>query len=441
MVNPIEIRTISGVRLDVFPSTTIEVNMGGLSLLNLQDRTATYTNSFTLPRTKVNEAVFEFASQPTRSNRPSINVMVSKGLFQRQAVLKVLSFDKEYKCSVSYGNGFEKLKDYDYEIEFDNSILATSTTETNFVQTISQNGYSGIYAMLCKLGTIPTSTELTNSLFFKVSNLFGRMTTKYGSTFSGDLLADADFQKMFVNIPRLYIKRTGINHYTFESLFTENRERKVRATDLIRAIAYLFFADIIVSGNNIELKKINTSAQGIALEGFSSVLKIFNSGFAETNIIKYDISKEVLNTAGFSDSFLADGVGQRDVLIVPSYIPRAEGLLYDYVGDADINNKISLMAGQVIPTQVVSFNGSTYTVTINRAAALTMSGFYSSILNPIFANPVILEAEKNFDPLTADNIMNTRIINSVQLGGRYWVDSFAYNLTTGNSKMKLIKLP
>ena len=106
MSQPISIYTTDGVRLDVLPEATIEVNMGGISLLDLSSRTATYTNSFSLPRTPINESVFEFASQPTRNNRPVINVLITKGLFQRNAVLKVLEFGSESKSSVSYDIGF-----------------------------------------------------------------------------------------------------------------------------------------------------------------------------------------------------------------------------------------------------------------------------------------------------------------------------------------------
>jgi len=68
------------------------------------------------------------------------------------------------------------------------------------------------------------------------------------------------------------------------------------------------------------------------------------------------------------------------------------------------------------------------------------SGIYSGVLNSILQNPIILDATKWLDPFTANQIMESRIINSVQLGGRYWVDSMAYNITTGQSKMTLIKL-
>ena len=57
MLYPINIYVFqNGNKLDVSQEETIEINMGGISLLNLQQRTYTHTNSFSLPRTPNNEA-------------------------------------------------------------------------------------------------------------------------------------------------------------------------------------------------------------------------------------------------------------------------------------------------------------------------------------------------------------------------------------------------
>ena len=140
----LEIRTISGTRLDVYPTATIEVNMGGISLLNLQDRTATYTNSFKLPRTPTNESVFEFASQPTRNNRPVIDVIITKGLVQRLAVLKVIEFEKDYKCSVSYtdiliqlNETIDLFSDYNNDVAYEILYQSESQVGLDIAQHIS----------------------------------------------------------------------------------------------------------------------------------------------------------------------------------------------------------------------------------------------------------------------------------------------------------------
>ena len=55
MLYPINIYVFdNGNKLDVSQEETIEINMGGISLLNLQQRTYTHTNSFSLPRTPNN---------------------------------------------------------------------------------------------------------------------------------------------------------------------------------------------------------------------------------------------------------------------------------------------------------------------------------------------------------------------------------------------------
>ena len=50
----IDIRTIDGVKVDMLAGETVEVVMGGFSLLDLSLRSANYTTSFKLPRTPAN---------------------------------------------------------------------------------------------------------------------------------------------------------------------------------------------------------------------------------------------------------------------------------------------------------------------------------------------------------------------------------------------------
>ena len=76
----IDIRTIDGVKVDMLAGETVEVVMGGFSLLDLSLRSANYTTSFELPRTPANESIFEFASETTRYNRPNIPIFAR--LFQ-----------------------------------------------------------------------------------------------------------------------------------------------------------------------------------------------------------------------------------------------------------------------------------------------------------------------------------------------------------------------
>ena len=146
-----------------------------------------------------------------------------------------------------------------------------------------------------------------------------------------------------------------------------------------------------------------------------------------------------------SDNIISSGANDKEILKIKSFIPvYYEGLYSGYdTSDKDALSKLIIMGSSGYTANEVKSRGIAYTSGIQSyvASPIDMNGYYSSILNPIFANPVILSASGYIDPLTADSIMNTRIINSVKLGGRYWVDEMKYNLTTGNSVLKLIKLP
>lgn len=69
-----------------------------------------------------------------------------------------------------------------------------------------------------------------------------------------------------------------------------------------------------------------------------------------------------------------------------------------------------------------------------------MSGYYSGILNDILTTPIIFDVETILTPYDAYYLLNNRILTSMQLGGKYFVEEMQYNLTKGTTKLKLIKL-
>lgn len=432
MRNPINITTLDGTRLDVYPTATIEVNMGGISLLNLQDRTATYTNSFKLPRTKTNEAVFGFASQPTRNNRPSIDVIITKGLFQRQAVLKVIAFDKDYDCSIKYSDAFSKLSEYKYDILF--NIKTIQSIGVGFmVNTICSTGFNGLFYLVTSGKEIPSTPDGSASLYVHIKTLLDRICIANNLTLSGTLLTNVDFLNVYVNIPNFYLIQIGNSTSTNGWI---NPTFAKTAADLIKKICILFFADFKSDGSTIYLNELDLTPNGVNIEGFNFTKKTY-SGLKKINRVKYEVDSGIIDLTGLKDEVVADGMGDGDLATTGLYVPKTDSL--GFYGKAD-DSKTVFMSSEPL-TGIVKFLGVDYNVNGKKAAPLSISGFYSSILNPIFANPVILEATRNIDPITADTIMTQRIINSVQLGGRYWVDEMAYNLTTGQSKLKLIKLP
>jgi hypothetical protein len=443
MLNPIEIRTLEGVRLDVDTSATIEVNMGGISLLSLADRPATYTNSFTLPRTPTNESVFAFASQPTRNNRPVIDVIITKGLFQRSAMLKVTEFEGSYKCTLNYDNGvIESLKNQTIDVVDTLSTYTGATTQTEAVQFPCGLGNPVKYYTFKTNNTIISSygeNGLSGTSMMKLTKWFELLSLLTGITFDGTLFSDSNFNNQYLNVPN-YGYKLKLDYSLEEEKYYD---RTISASSVISAICKLYGCDIKTSFDTLTIDKLDLTISPIDIETISIKSKIIFSGLGKDNYIAYNASG---SDAYFgSDKFTSDGAGI-NTIENGCNVPLTDVVGYITNDKDSVADKIIIFSQGTFSEENVSIYFTSTFITelgigINSVDILSMSGFYSDILNPIFANPVILKANGYIDPLTADTIMNDRVINSVRLGGRYWVDQMAYNLTTGNSVLTLIKLP
>lgn len=478
MQQTIDIRVkATGQRIDIYPNETIEVNMGGISLLNLADRTISYTNSFKIPRTPNNEQIFEFASQPTRSNRPSVEVIITKDLFQKTAILKVKEFSSDYKCEVSYSTVFETLKNtkafgifgaqgVDTVITYLSPSLSTDDLALALTKQYASDQHfyfetNGFYVPSYNVDLDDWATD-PKGFGIKFSDYLNQIKAVTGISFSGNVFQNADFQKLAIFNP--YIKRVFVSHPVTPFMkmvcrvSADPSKSTVSCSDIIKLLSQLFLLDVTEQNGTIYLDIITSKLanDGVVIETLENTGKMFSSGFSKNNYVKYKIEDTGVVPVNFgADFFVAgDGTGDKDLIEVKCTIPKyvTQPL---YVGEttpriaADIHNEKSsnnIYVGIVnTRTHSVAFNkynggynGIGYAYSFD---TLSMSGFYSSILNPIFANPVIISASGYIDPLTADTIINNRVIKSVKLGGRYWVDEMKYNLTTGKSVLKLIKLP
>ena len=108
----IEIRTVDGRKFDMLAGETVEVVMGGFSLLDLSLRSANYTTSFELPRTPANESIFEFASETTRYNRPNIPIFARFGTRDMCGYMKVVSFGKTYSVTLKFTDFINAMTGY-----------------------------------------------------------------------------------------------------------------------------------------------------------------------------------------------------------------------------------------------------------------------------------------------------------------------------------------
>lgn len=483
MYQPIDIITESGVRIDTYADASIEINMGGMSLLNLSDRSATYTNSFSIPRTPTNEKEFQFASQNGRTNIPKIPVRISNGLFQQKAVLKVKSFKDDYQTSITYDSDLiiEKLKNQYLDV-FD-SFCNDTFLDTAYIHPaeflsriygyssyldLDQSGYDkeqdGWYCFPVKTNTLSCQLNIdaypynapSYNLFSSLQVLLRMGCAKLGLTIDGDLFSDAYFQKSFIQNNNYTLKFSGVNTYPEPSLSVmmvksmDENIKNISLSDLIKVVAQIWFCDIEIDGVNIILNKIKNkiSNEPVTIETLDFE-KEFSSGYAAINRIAYKTKDPDKRLFG-SDTFSADGDGEKDAIVINNVIPKTDSV--GYVCDLEnTNGEICIFIGNGVKTGgtgKVHINAPLYaddfwfesTVSYIDCNVLSMSGYYSDTLNQIFNEPIILNATGWIDPFTANNIIKKRVIFSIKFGGKFWVDTLAYNLTTGQSKLKLIKL-
>lgn len=447
----LEIRTLTGTRLDIYPNATIEVNMGGISLLNLQDRTATYTNSFSLPRTPTNEVVFAFASQPTRNNRPSIDVVVTKGLFQRQAVLKAIEFDNEYKCSVRYSDGLEKLtRSVEGLVRSNVDVQYGASNLSDIANKLMSSG-AGLNADILYMpettGKIATSfngfTQVVkgNTLSIRIKYLF-QYIEGLGFDITGDILSDADFDLCYWILSNMEIRRNGFTPPYSYSIIEKSNSKTTPLSDVLKKIALLFNCDVIFKGNEIKINKLNTNRTPVIIENLKFQKKEIENKLGINNYVTYSINKEIVDTTGLIENITSDGIGDKTICDIGLYAPSYINFILNGEDDEFLSKSIALKrTASALFNRDVSFFGSIYNNLTFDFNTLSITNFYKTVLQPLFTNILTQEANGYIDPITADTIMNNRVITSVQLGGRYWVDQFAYNLTTGQSKLTLIKLP
>jgi hypothetical protein len=440
--------TATGVRLDTYPTATIELNMGGISLLNLSDRTATYTNSFKLPNTPTNAQQLSFAGSVSVRVNPSIEVTIQKGLFQKKAVLKVVSFDSDYSCSVSYSGLYDQLKVLKLEDLFSiNPYLSGYSTKESLITAIFSND------LFCPLFIKTSTLSLDDArIFISIEQIINQIVTVLG--YNVEIDAAFSFQNDFIYLKDSGIGISGTTGDGYSAIIGGTSTSEILVADILKAICQTYLADFQIDDLSKIIKFSSVSTlllnSGVEINSFKTYSKLFVDTYGEVNRINYTLESSLpLNFAG--DLFTSNGLGDKELLKIAAYVPKRYLISGHYLFDTETDTADKIIFGTRSPVDysrtysyTYVFNGSvltaSQTVDSNDMVIISLSGVYSTILNPILTQPIIIDATCILNSLTANEIINTRVIKSLQLGGRYWVDSMAHDLTTGNTKMKLIKL-
>ena len=486
MSQAIKITHQNGAVFDTLPNVNIELNMGGVSLLNLSEKTVSYTNAFTLPRTPNNDRLFGYSGFKDSKNRPKIKIFIQKGLFFKGALMTVKSVtDSGYSCSISYDESdiITALSNSSpYEI-YASEYFPPYYDGTGYIYNLTTDGLSideafeqVIYGAAHKLaivddlpeaGARPFFTIFTNkaiicnegqvgnvkytdngNVFSGVWHLLHWICKLYGLKLTGSVIDDPLFQRLMIRQPKVKYYVDGVTCFAYPDSDI-NTAVKTTNKDVLNAILKMFFAEFSVDKGEFRIDKLSDrfarSYEGVRIEGFTFE-KDMTSGYSSNkNYVIYK-AKDEADKYHASDYFEGEGrTGVADVVTINSIIPDTDSVGYVTTPEA-IGNDLMIaiddanagtLQGQLSWNYGISLSNIP---TIKKAAILDIAPVYSSFMSDIFKEPIILDVTGYMDILTMDKVIKKRVIYSVGLGGQFWVETLAYSLVSGNCKMKLIKI-
>ena len=486
MSQAIKITHQNGAVFDTLPNVNIELNMGGVSLLNLSEKTVSYTNAFTLPRTPNNDRLFGYSGFKDSKNRPKIKIFIQKGLFFKSALMTVKSVtDSGYSCSISYDESdiITALSNSSpYEI-YASEYFPPYYDGTGYIYNLTTDGLSideafeqVIYGAAHKLaivddlpeaGARPFFTIFTNkaiicnegqvgnvkytdngNVFSGVWHLLHWICKLYGLKLTGSVIDDPLFQRLMIRQPKVKYYVYDVNCYAAHDSDI-NTAVKTTNKDVLNTILKMFFAEFSVDKGEFRIDKLSDrfarSYEGVRIEGFTFE-KDMTSGYSSNkNYVIYK-AKDEADKYHASDYFEGEGrTGVADVVTINSIIPDTDSVGYVTTPEA-IGNDLMIaiddanagtLQGQLSWNYGISLSNIP---TIKKAAILDIAPVYSSFMSDIFKEPIILDVTGYMDILTMDKVIKKRVIYSVGLGGQFWVETLAYSLVSGNCKMKLIKI-
>lgn len=486
MYQAIKITNQNGGVFDTSPNVNIELNMGGVSLLNLSEKTVSYTNSFTLPRTPNNDRLFGYSGFRDSKNKPKIKIFIQKGLFFKSALMTVKSVTNSgYSCSISYDENdiITALSDsYPYELyaseyfppfydgggyiynlttdwlsldEAFEQVIYGAANKLAIVDDLPEAGARPFFTIFTNKAIICNESQIGNPSYTDNGNVFSGVwhllhwiCKLYGLKLTGSVIDDPLFQRLMIRQPKVKYYVDGVTCFAYPDT-DANIAVKTTNKDVVNAILKMFFAELSIDNGEFRIDKLSDrfarSYEGVRIEGFTFE-KDMTSGYnSYRNYIIYK-AKDEADKYHASDSFEGESsVGITDVVTINSIIPDTDSVGYVTTPEA-IGNDLMIAIDDVSAGTLqgqLSWNRGIYLSnisTIKKAAILNIAPVYSSFMSDIFKKPIILDATGYMDILTMDEVIKKRVIYSVGLGGQFWVETLAYSLVSGNCKMKLIKI-
>ena len=435
----IEIRTIAGVKFDMLAGETVEVVMGGVSLLDLSLRSADYTTSFRLPRTPVNEGILEFASETTRYNRPNIAVYIRFGSKDMLGFLKVLSFDTAYSVALTFSDFIKNMSGHTLNDIVGDIVNPIYTSTVSFQAMVNDLCNGATYTMFHHYSEDELPVVIGRGIFINHAKVIDMICVKAGYTSSID--NGVDLSKVFLFCRDWYfnIRMVSSGNYAIDiKSGTKNQYKSISV--LLKQICLLngIYFTIDESTKIVYFRSIsaldNTPTQ---IETLKMTEKKMYTGHGLKNNINYAVGDGILSTTK-NAVFYADGTYTKEVLelefLIPSKVDNKHSLY-------NVTELVSASReGVKTSVQYIEPNAGYYLQFTTEWLTVPDLAPAYAFMSTVFAETSVVTAKGYIGSLDIENIMQKRIIRSVGLGGIYFVETLNYNINTGNSVLTLIKL-
>ena len=435
----IEIRTIAGVKFDMLAGETVEVAMGGFSLLDLSLRSTNYTTSFKLPRTPTNEAILEFASETTRYNRPNIPIFARFGTRDMHGYLKVVSFGKEYSVTLKFTDFINAMTGYtlnDIVGDIINPVFTNSDMPTLFNSLCTSAKYTLFHSysadtniLLKDMGVYINQAEIINMICVKAG-------------YTSVLDAGIDLSTKFLFCRDWYYEVDNNGGYPPFNINIKKKTDKqyksisVLLKQLCMANGLYFTVDEMTKTVTFQKMEMFLSSTSVNVETLTLTEKQMYTGRGSNNTIKYSVGEGITTTTKYA-TFTADGATSKEALQLEILIPSKVGGVHNLAVVTEL--VVASREGAKSNVWYYFDGGGVGSFNTEYLTMPDLAPVYA-FMQTVFKDTFVISAEGYIGSLQIESIMSGRVIRSVALGGTYFVETLNYNINTGKSVMTLIKL-
>ena len=478
MLYPINIYVFqNGNKLDVNQDETIEINMGGISLLNLQQRTYTHTNSFSLPRTPNNEAELGYIGlKQVYADNPRIEVIIQRGSVNLRGFITVLNTtESTIEVSFAYddGGGFADLKN----MNFYTMVYNETYPEFN-------NDQNGQDDLLRYITAMPVGT--VDEKLYYAPHTAGGIVTAYDrddQNSGGLVMRFIKFVKLLETVLGITIEGKAnipsylwvVNKWAGFGVEYKSATNKIQPfVSLRQNIENAFFSvsDVLKAFcqyHNLDF--VQTSYNTFEFKSFTAILA--NAPYViEQNIL--DWQKRTTTGLGYINnitfknngwvfaSIFGNGEGSKELFkslvsypaiqTFPTSPIKSELSGYNLLDCTDVIflskadpaypesyytiNKHYEFLTRLVGTQYENYENS---LTINYPDLKIAQSKNYYIIEQILRQPIIFDVTIWLSNYDFEQVSQKRMVRSVVLGGDFFVEKMAYNVNTGNAVLTLIK--